>query len=82
MKFMFLFCFFNIQHVSSQGNPFYCQSVVSTLQLCMANPKIASSLTRYPVQTEGAVEYVSFICVCILGVSMQVQNIKICFESH
>ncbi|KAL5506819.1 hypothetical protein EMCRGX_G008563 [Ephydatia muelleri] len=44
------------RHVSSQGNPFYCQSVVSTLQLCMANPKIASSLTRYPVQTEGAVE--------------------------
>eukprot|EP00731_Ephydatia_muelleri_P012809 Em0007g119a len=42
------------RHVSSQGNPFYCQSVVSTLQLCMANPKIASSLTRYPVQTEGA----------------------------
>eukprot|EP00731_Ephydatia_muelleri_P008059 Em0004g397a len=48
------------RHVSSQGNPFYCQSVVSTLQLCMANPKIASSLTRYPVQTEGAVFAIAY----------------------
>ena len=32
--------------------------MASTVKLCMANPKIASSLARYPVQSGGTYEYV------------------------